>query len=70
MSVVLALLAQHGGMDDGDSLAFSILALVGMIIPIIVLGVVSWFFWKAKQRDDEEKRRQERREEWTNAHSS
>ena len=66
MNVVLALLAQHGGMDDGDSLAFSILALVGMTIPIIVLGVVCWVFWKAKRRDDEEKRRQE----WTNAHSS
>jgi hypothetical protein len=67
VSVVYALLAQHGGMDDGDSLAFSIMALVGMIIPIIVLGVVCWFFWKAKRRDDEEKRRER---EWTNAHSS
>jgi heme/copper-type cytochrome/quinol oxidase subunit 2 len=66
VSVVYALLAQHGGMDDGDSLAFSILALVGMIIPIIILGVVCWVFWKAKRRDDEEKRRRE----WTNAHSS
>jgi heme/copper-type cytochrome/quinol oxidase subunit 2 len=67
VGVVYALLAQHGGMDDGDSLAFSIMALVGMIIPIIVLGVVCWFFWKAKRRDDEEKRRER---EWTNAHSS
>ena len=66
MSVVYALLAQHGGMDNGDSVAFSIMALVGMIIPIIVLGVVCWFFWKAKRRDDEEKKRRE----WTNAHSS
>jgi hypothetical protein len=58
------LLAQHSDAGGGDSLAFSILALVGMIIPIIVLGVVSWFFWKAKRREDEEKRRER---EWQNA---
>jgi heme/copper-type cytochrome/quinol oxidase subunit 2 len=55
---------QHGGLRGGDSLALSILALVGMIIPIIVLGVVSWFFWKAKRRDDEEEKRVS---EWRNA---
>jgi heme/copper-type cytochrome/quinol oxidase subunit 2 len=58
------LLAQHSDAGGGDSLAISILALVGMIIPIIVLGVVSWFFWKAKRREDEEKRRER---EWQNA---
>lgn len=61
------LLAQHSGTGGGDSLAFSILALVGMIIPIIVLGVVCWFFWKAKRREDEERKRES---EWQNAHSS
>jgi heme/copper-type cytochrome/quinol oxidase subunit 2 len=61
------LLAQHGGTGGGDSLAMSIVALVGMIIPIIVLGVVSWFFWKAKRREDEEKKRES---EWQNAPSS
>ena len=66
MEHVAFLLAQHGGSGGGESIAFSVLALVGMIIPIIILGVVCWFFWKAKQRDDEEKRRRE----WTNAHSS
>jgi cbb3-type cytochrome oxidase subunit 3 len=64
---MLVVLAQHGAMDDGDSLAFSILALVGMIIPLIVLGVVCWVFWKAKRREDEEKKREL---EWKNAHSS
>jgi heme/copper-type cytochrome/quinol oxidase subunit 2 len=62
------LLAQHaetGG--GGDSIAMSIVALVAMIIPIFVLGVVSWFFWKAKRRDDEEKKREA---EWQNAPSS
>jgi heme/copper-type cytochrome/quinol oxidase subunit 2 len=58
----LVLLA-HGGVRGGDSLAFSILALIGMIIPIVVLGVVTWFFWKAKRRDDEEKKRES---EWQN----
>jgi hypothetical protein len=61
------LLAQHGETGGGDSLAISILALVGMIIPIIVLGIVCWFFWKAKRRDDEEKKRES---EWQNAPSS
>ena len=61
------LLAQHAETGGGDSLALSILALVAMIIPIIVLGVVSWFFWKAKRRDDEEKKRET---EWQNAPSS
>jgi heme/copper-type cytochrome/quinol oxidase subunit 2 len=64
---VQVLLAQHGGTGGGDSLAMSIVALVGMIIPIIVLGVVSWFFWKAKRREDEEKKRES---EWQNAPSS
>jgi heme/copper-type cytochrome/quinol oxidase subunit 2 len=63
---LVAVLLAHGGSGGGDSVAFSVLALVGMIIPIIVLGVVIWFFWKAKKRDDEEKRRRE----WTNAHLS
>jgi hypothetical protein len=58
---------QHAGLRGGDSLAISILALVGMIIPIIVLGVVSWFFWKAKRRDDEKEKRES---EWQNAPSS
>lgn len=61
------LLAQHSETGGSDSLAFSILALVGMIIPIVVLGVVCWFFWKAKRRDDEEKKRES---EWQNAPSS
>jgi heme/copper-type cytochrome/quinol oxidase subunit 2 len=62
----LVLLA-HGGARSGDSLAFSILALFGMVIPIVVLGVVTWFFWKAKRRDDEEKKRES---EWQNVPSS
>jgi hypothetical protein len=67
VQAVHVLLAQHADTGDRDSLAFSILALVGMLIPVFVLAVVSWFFWKAKRRDDEEQRRQA---EWENAHSS
>ena len=49
MTVLLA----HAGIDAGEySLALSILALVGMIIPFVVLGVVCWVFWKAKKRED------------------
>ena len=53
--------------DDGGSLALSIVALVGMIIPFIVLGVVCWVFWKAKKREEAAERRAG---EWRNAHSS
>ena len=60
------LLLAHGLVPDGHSLAMSIVALVGMIIPFIVLGVVCWIFYKAKRREDEEARRLE----WRNARSS
>jgi heme/copper-type cytochrome/quinol oxidase subunit 2 len=62
------LLAQHA-VDSGDetSLAISILALVGMIIPFIVLGVVIWIFWKAKKREDAAKAREA---PWRSARSS
>ena len=62
------LLAQHA-VDSGDeaSLAISILALVGMIIPFIVLGVVAWIFWKAKKREDAAKAREGA---WPSARSS
>jgi len=53
--------------EGGGSTALSILALVGMIIPLIVLAYVCWIFWKAKKRDDAEERRANA---WRNAHSS
>ena len=59
----MAVLLAHIGGGGADSLAVSVLALGGMIIPWIVLGVVCWYFWKAKKRDDEAKRRRE----WMNA---
>jgi hypothetical protein len=65
---VEALLAQmQHGSDGGGSLALSIVALVGMIIPLIVLGVVCWIFWRAKKREDAAERRLDA---WRNAHSS
>jgi heme/copper-type cytochrome/quinol oxidase subunit 2 len=65
---VTAVLAQHT-VDSGDeaSLAISILALIGMIVPFIVLGVVTWIFWKAKKREDAAKAREA---SWRNARSS
>jgi heme/copper-type cytochrome/quinol oxidase subunit 2 len=61
--------AQQHATPSGDetSLAISILALVGMIIPFIVLGVVVWIFWKAKRREDAAKARESR---WPSARSS
>jgi hypothetical protein len=63
------LLAQQHATPSGDetSLAISILALIGMIIPFIVLGVVTWIFWKAKKREDAAKARET---SWPSAHSS
>ena len=61
------LLAQHVMDDGGGSLVLSIVALVGMIIPFVVLGWVCWIFWKAKKRDEAEERRAA---EWRNAPSS
>ena len=64
---MLALLA-HGFLPDGhDSLALSILMLVGMIIPFFVLGGVCWIFLRAKRREDAERGREA---EWRNVHSS
>jgi hypothetical protein len=40
---------------------------VGMTIPLIILGVVCWIFYRAKQREDEELRRAS---EWQNVRSS
>ncbi len=63
-----ALLAQHN-IDSGDeaSLAISILALIGMIVPFIVFGVVVWIFWKANKREDAAKAREGA---WPSARSS
>jgi hypothetical protein len=46
------LLAQHVMTDDGGSLALTLLALVGMIVPLLALACVCWVFWRAKKRDD------------------
>lgn len=64
---MLALLA-HGLLPDGhESLALSILMLLGMIIPFLVLGAVCWVFVKAKRREDAQLARDA---EWRNARSS
>jgi cbb3-type cytochrome oxidase subunit 3 len=60
------LLAQHAP-NDGGSLALSIFALVGMIVPLIALGYICWIFWKARKRDEAASRQTD---EWRNAHSS
>ena len=52
---------------DGGSFALTMFALVGMIVPLLVLVYICWIFWKAKKRDDAEAQRQD---EWRNAPSS
>jgi hypothetical protein len=63
---VETLLAQHA-QSDGGSLPLTVLALAGMIVPLVVLGYVCWIFWKAKKRDEAESRRADA---WRNVHSS
>jgi hypothetical protein len=53
--------------DGQGSLAISIVALIGMIVPLIVLAFVCRIFWRAHKRDEAERRRTA---EWRNAHSS
>jgi hypothetical protein len=62
-----ALLAQSYVLTDGGSTALTVVVLVGMLIPLAVLGYVCWIFWKAKKRDEAEERR---RDAWRNAPSS
>ena len=57
----------HSPGAGGGSLALTIVALVGMTIPLFVLGGICWVFWRAKKREDEATRRLD---EWRNAHSS
>jgi cbb3-type cytochrome oxidase subunit 3 len=52
---------------DGGSLALTLFALVGMIVPLLALVYVCWIFWKAKKREDAEADRQDA---WRNAPSS
>jgi hypothetical protein len=64
---MVALIA-HGLVPDGHgSLAMSIVALAGMIVPFIILGVVCWVFWRSYKREEAERRRTDG---WPNAHSS
>jgi uncharacterized paraquat-inducible protein A len=46
----MALLANSG------SAALDAIVVAAMVIPVPVLGVICWIFWKAKQREDEERR--------------
>jgi cytochrome bd-type quinol oxidase subunit 2 len=64
---VETLLAQQYVVTDDGSTALTVVVLVGMLIPVAVLGYVCWIFWKAKKRDEAEERR---RNEWRNAPSS
>jgi hypothetical protein len=61
------LLAQQYVLTDDGSTALTVIVLVGMLLPLAVLGYVCWIFWKAKKRDEAEERRAE---SWRNAHSS
>jgi hypothetical protein len=40
----------------GGTAALDAIVVAAMVIPIPVLGVICWIFWKAKQREDAERR--------------
>jgi cbb3-type cytochrome oxidase subunit 3 len=61
------LLAQQYILTDDGSTALTVVVLIGMLLPLAVLGYVCWIFWKAKKRDEAEERG---REPWRNAPSS
>ncbi len=43
----------------GGTAALDGIILAAMVIPFLILGVICWIFWKAKQRDDAEQARQQ-----------
>jgi hypothetical protein len=39
----------------GGAAALDAIVLAAMVVPVPVLGVICWVFWKAKQREDAER---------------
>jgi hypothetical protein len=40
---------------NSGSAALDAIVVAAMIVPLPVLGVICWIFWKAKQREDAER---------------
>jgi ACR3 family arsenite efflux pump ArsB len=57
-------------MTGGNAALTAVLVVVGMVLPLVVLGVVCWIFLRAKRREDARGREDEGEAEWRNAHSS
>ena len=64
-----SLLAQQYVVTDDGSTALTVVVLIGMLLPLVVLGYVCRIFWRAKKRDDAEAEAR-RRDGWRNAPSS
>ena len=54
-------------MGGGNGAVTAIVIVVGMVIPLAILGIVSWIFLRAKRRDDAAERNERK---WRNARSS
>ena len=54
-------------MGGGNGAVTAIVVVVGMVIPLLVLGVVCWIFLRAKRREDAAEKD---KLEWRNARSS
>jgi ACR3 family arsenite efflux pump ArsB len=42
-------------MAEGNGALTALVVVVGMVLPLVVLGVVCWIFLRAKRREDAEK---------------
>jgi uncharacterized paraquat-inducible protein A len=50
-SIVLSM----GLLANSGTAALDAIVVAAMVVPIPVLGVICWIFWKAKQREDVER---------------
>jgi uncharacterized paraquat-inducible protein A len=44
-----------GFLANSGTAALDAIVVAAMVVPIPVLGVICWIFWKAKQREDVER---------------
>ncbi len=65
MGLVLAHIAPELTPSDVGELAMTIVLVAALVVPLAVLAVVCWIFWKAKVREEEEREAQ-----WPSAPSS
>ncbi len=56
-------------MGEGNTALTVVVVVVGMVLPLVVLGFVCWIFLRAKRRDEAAERSREE-SEWRSVRSS